>query len=140
MVANCIGLSPLLPNAALGHRFCFEMDLKMNILDFKGKHTMLGFDPAGSMLFIGHCNHENVFLAMAPKQFFRGCFIPSKLGCSSGSSVLSTCHYRQIIIMFAHFLSKIPLCSYLNNQSIYEQDLKCKNPNLGFRVGFRDNT
>jgi hypothetical protein len=49
-VANCIGLSTLLPNAQSTHRFAFDLNLKRPHISFEGKHTALGFDPAGSML------------------------------------------------------------------------------------------
>ena len=68
-ISNCIGFSPLLPNTSSAHWFMFKMDLKRPYFSFKGKHAMLGFDPAGSMLFIGHCQNKDVFLVMASNEF-----------------------------------------------------------------------
>jgi hypothetical protein len=65
-VANQIGFSPLLPNVPSEQRFCFELDLKKPYLGFKGKHVMLGFDPAGLMLFI-----DVVIMKMCFSQWLR---------------------------------------------------------------------
>jgi hypothetical protein len=112
-VANCVGLSPLLPNARSDHTFGFKMDLKKQIREFKGKHAMLGFDPAGRMLFIGTRDTEDVFLAMAPNEFLHGHIIkasPHKK--AKESSRMSRRHYRQTLMMIAHFLGKLPNHSY----------------------------
>lgn len=129
-VANCMGLSPLLPNTESDHRFEFEMDLKKPILDFKGKHAMLGFDPTGRMLYIGHCTNENVFLAMAPNEFLRGEVMPTRAGHSSSSPTMSTRHYRQMVMMIAHFLERVPQLPFSNMGSVYDQDLNSEYPNF----------
>ena len=107
-VGNCMGFSPLLPNARSDPYFCFKMDLKMPCRDFKGKNGMLGFFPAGKMLYVGRCRNEDVYLAMAPNKFLRGYFTPVRAGYSTGESVMSTRHYRQTVIMIAHFLELVP--------------------------------
>jgi hypothetical protein len=68
---------------------------------------MLGFDPAGRMLYIGQCNNEDIFLAMAPNAFLNGYITPSPAGRSSGTSTMSARHYRQAIMMLVYFLAKI---------------------------------
>lgn len=89
------------------------MDLYRPCKVFKGKHAMLGpFHPAGRMLYIGHCNDENVFLAMTPDNFLIGQFVHSGLGYSLGSSIMSTCHYRQIVLMVVHFLIELLLLAF----------------------------
>jgi hypothetical protein len=92
-VGNCLGLSPLLPNARSDPRFTFEMDVKGNIREFKGKHAMLGFDLAGRMLYIGKCRGEDVFLAMAPNEFLEGHYQPTRAGYSTGKSQMTRRHY-----------------------------------------------
>jgi len=111
-VANCVGFSPLLPNTRSDHTYEFKMDLKKQIRDFKGKHAMLGFDPAGRMLFIGTRDNENVFLAMAPNEFLHGHIraLPRKR--TKESSRMPRRHYRQTVMMIAHFLGKLPNHSY----------------------------
>jgi hypothetical protein len=131
-VANCIGLSSLLPNRASDHRFAFKMDLDKQPYTFKGKHGMLGFDPAGSMLFIGHCGNDEVFLAMAPNEFLRGYTVPCPPGHSTASSVMSRRHYRQVLMMIIHFLARLPDHAFLNPRSVYLQDLESLSPNFEF--------
>ena len=145
-VANCPGFSPLLPNALSHHAFEFKMDLNKQIREFKGKHATLGFDPAGRMLFIGTRDNEDVFLAMAPDEFLAGVV---KTGASrtgrpstrssrpsrssaSGSAVMSRRHYRQTVMMLAHFLSNIPEKAYwVNREGVYVQDLDSDTPDFG---------
>jgi hypothetical protein len=122
-VGNCVGFSPLLPNVPSAHQFCFEMDLKKPYSCFKGKHAMLGFDPAGCMWYVGRCNNEDVFLAMAPKEFLRGHMEPAPPGHSSASPAMSKRHYRQVLMMIVHFLALIPQRSFQNRRKVYEQNL-----------------
>lgn len=127
-VANCIGLSPILPNMRSNHCFQFEMDLKKPIKEFKGKHAMLGFDPAGRMLFIGKNNGEDVFIAMAPNKFLAGHFIPPPPGRSKHSPLMSKRHYRQVVMMIAYFLGCVRELSFLNVESVYSQQLDSEEP------------
>lgn len=127
-VANCVGLSPLLPNTSSDHRFCFSMDLQKPYLSFKGKHAMLGFDPAGSMLFMGQSQNEDVFLAMAPNQFLQGHTELPAPGHSTASPLMSRRHYRQVVMMMAHFLALLPQRAYLNTCGVYRQDLDSSKP------------
>jgi hypothetical protein len=129
-VANSIGFSALLPNAVSSINFCFTMDLQRPYTSFKGKHATLGFDPAGSMLYIGRRNDEDVFLAMAPDAFLRGETEPCPAGFTSGSPVMSKRHYRQMVMMLAHFLECIPHLAFANTFSVYEQDLESSKPNF----------
>lgn len=131
-VANRIGFSSLLPNASSDHRFSFQMDLKAPYRSFKGKHAMLGFDPAGSILFIGQCNNEDVFLAMAPNGFLRGDRETERSppGHGSASPLMSKRHYRQMVMMIAHFLAKLPERSYYNHGNIYDLKLDTAKANF----------
>jgi len=128
VVANSIGFEILLPNAASDHRFCFNMDLKKPNKLFKGKHGMVGFDTKARMLYLGRANNEDVYLAMAPNEFLRGHSEMKPAGYSTGPSVMSRRHYRQIVMMLAHFLSLIPQLAYITNGEVYDQDLEREKP------------
>ena len=104
------------------------MDLQKPYFAFKGKHAMLGFDPAGSMLYLGRSNDKDVFLAMAPNDFLRGRVKPCPPGHSSGSPVMSKCHYRQMMMMLAHFLAAVPQQEIFNVREVYKQDLDSSDP------------
>lgn len=130
-VANAVGFSSILPNAESSHTFEFEMDLKKPYRDFKGKHAMLGFDPTGRMLYVGRCKNEDIYLAMVSDAFWNGEEAPSDAGPGSGgSSVMSRRHYRQVVMMLAHFLAKIPECAFHNAETVYQQDLDSEEPNF----------
>jgi hypothetical protein len=131
-VASCVGFSPLLPNALSDHTFEFRMDLKKQIREFKGKHAMLGFDPAGRMLFIGTRDNEDVFLAMAPNEFLQGHIKASPHKKAKESSRMPRRHYRQTIMMLAHFLSELPNRSYwkLPVVGVFSQNLDADVPSF----------
>jgi hypothetical protein len=127
-VGSCIGLAALLPNTRSDHSFSFEMELQKPHTSFKPKHAMLGFDPAGSMLYIGRRLGDDVFLAMAPNLFLRGHTHPCAAGHSSGSSLMSRRHYRQVLMMVVYFLAQIPQLSFYNTGDVYDQDLEYDKP------------
>lgn len=114
-VANCIGLSPILPNANSDHHFSFKMDLKKRKKEFKHKHTMLGFDPTSKMLYLGTRGNEDIYLTMVPNEFLKGHFTPPSPGYSSGSPCMTTCHYCLIVLMIIHFLERISDLPYIND-------------------------
>jgi hypothetical protein len=124
VVANSIGFDILLPNVANDHRFGFNMDLKQPRKRFKGKHGMVGFDTKGRMLYLGRANNEDVYLTMAPNEFFQRGFKLSAAGHSTGSSVMSQRHYRQMVMMLAHFLSMISDLAYMITGDGYIEDLE----------------
>jgi hypothetical protein len=127
-VPNCMGFASVLPNASSAHRFYFNMDLKKPTTEFKGKHAMIGFDTKGKMLYLGLLNGEYVYLTMAPNEFLNGHFEPCPAGYSTGSSTMQRQHYRQIVMMLAYFLAKIPILSYSNIGDVYDQDLEDTHP------------
>lgn len=131
-VGRCIGFSPLLPNSAGAHWFSFNMDLKKPHKDFKGKNGMVGFDPKGRMLYIGSATNEDVFLAMAPNEFISGDCEACRPGHSTGPSLMTRRHYRQVVMMLAHFLEGISERSYMNTKPVYEQDLNGSEANFEY--------
>ena len=129
-VGNRLGFSPLLPNVQSDPQFSFELNLKGQIREFKGKNAMLGFDPAGRMLYVGRCRNEDVFLAMAPNQFLKGYYRPTRAGYSTGSSQMSKRHYRQTVMMLAHFLAQVQELPFVNNEPVYQLDLESDQPDF----------
>ena len=130
-VGNCLGFSPLLPNARSDHLFCFHLDLQQPYREFRGKNGMLGFDPAGKMLYIGRCRNEDVFLAMAPNDFLQDHYVPTRAGYATGKSVMSTQHYRMIVALVINFLSHVPELAFQNlHQGAYGQSLDSEAPNF----------
>jgi hypothetical protein len=127
-VANCMGFATLLPNAANAHWFFFNMDLQKPYKEFRGKHAMVGFDTKGRLLYLGRSKNEDVYLAMAPTEFLLANFVPCHAGYSTGSSTMSQRHYRQIVMMLAHFLANIPELAYSNIGNVYDQDLEDPKP------------
>ena len=130
VVGSCIGLSPIIPNTPSSFDFCFEMDLKKAYRSFKGKHAMVGFDTSGRVLYIGQTSATEVYLAMAPNEFLQSRHQAAcRPGHSTGPPNPSQRHYRQLVMMLAHFLEKLPQRAHYNVRSVYEQDLIGASPN-----------
>jgi hypothetical protein len=99
------------------------MDVHKRYREFKGKNAMLGFDPAGKMLYLSCCRNEDIFLAMAPNCFLQGHFTPTRAGYSTGKSNMSLRHYRQTVMMLVHFLVQIPELAFYTPLDVYGQSL-----------------
>ena len=104
----------------------------MPIKDLKCKNAMLGFDPTGRMLFLGHCRNKDIFLAMAPNDFLRGHYTPTCAGYSTDPTNMSRRHYCQTVMLLAHFLAKVKELSFLNTDPIYEINLDSEYPDFEF--------
>ena len=130
-VAKNIGFASILPNSATNHRWQLELDLHKPNRPFKGKHALVGFDTKGRLLYVGSAINEDIFVAMAPNAFFRPNFSPDPPGHSSGPSQMTTRHYRQVVMMFAHFLTHIPERHFALWRSVYDQDLSSPHHNWG---------
>lgn len=130
-VANEIGFSTILPNRANAHTFLFTMDLKKPTREFHGKHSMIGFNTKGCVLYIGQAMNLDVYLAMAPDDFLSGLTPARPAGYTTGSSIMSTRHYRQIVVMIAHFLAKVSDRAYYTLGDVEDIDLEATSQNWG---------
>ena len=52
-VGSGLGLGPMIPNQCTLHTYEFKLDLCQPHREFSAKFAKLGFDPVGSMLWIG---------------------------------------------------------------------------------------
>ncbi|KAH9032220.1 hypothetical protein EDB84DRAFT_1438686 [Lactarius hengduanensis] len=125
-VGSKVGLGAVLPNARMAKHFMLELDLQQPLREFRGKRGMVGFDTKGKMLYIGRARNEDVFVAMAPNEFIRCEEEPCGAGHKTGRPQLSRRHYRQVVMMFAYFMAKIPELSFVtpDGRSVYELDLE----------------
>jgi hypothetical protein len=62
VVSNRLGLHAVVPSRQVDHTFFIELDLAKPIVQFRGKHAKLNYDPAGRMLWIGKCRSEDVYV------------------------------------------------------------------------------
>ncbi|KAH8977123.1 hypothetical protein EDB86DRAFT_3093129 [Lactarius hatsudake] len=125
-VGSEVGLGGILPNARTAKHFMLELDLKQPLREFRGKRGMVGFDTQGKMLYIGRARNEDVFVAMAPNTFIWCEVEPCGAGHNTGRPQLSRRHYRQVVMMFAYFMAKIPELSFATprGKSVYELNLE----------------
>jgi hypothetical protein len=99
------GLHAIIPTITADHSYTFVLTSSQQQRSFKLKHGRLGFDPAGRMLYIGTCNNDEVWLAMAPKTAESG--VGDHFGPPSGATQLSRPHYRMVLMFLARCMSKL---------------------------------
>jgi hypothetical protein len=103
-----LGLAALLPNQARLHNFEFTLDLEQPYRTFSAKFAKLGFDPTGTMLWIGRSHSsEDVWLAWAPTESLQMECEDVAPGTCHGSTQLKTRHYRMTTMFFASMLKGI---------------------------------
>jgi hypothetical protein len=64
MSPNYMGLDAVLPRAIPDAGYRFNMTFSQQHRQFKSKYARLGFDPVNSMLYMGRCREEEVWLAL----------------------------------------------------------------------------
>jgi hypothetical protein len=107
-VADKIGLWPILPRSTTDHTYTFNLDLSKPFKDFKAKYARLGFDPKGSMLYIGTSRNDDVWLGLVPHTFSQGVGRDLPTGYVTGDTRLCTSHYRMVVMFLATAMASIP--------------------------------
>lgn len=109
-VGRGLGLGALLPNVHVHHNFEFRMDLTKPYRTFTAKYAQLGFDPKGSVLWIG-CSpaSEDVWLSFIPWNMgdTDAEEIRIRPGESSGNSTLGIIRYRRVVMFLATMVKNI---------------------------------
>ncbi|KAI0056697.1 hypothetical protein BV25DRAFT_1842115 [Artomyces pyxidatus] len=109
IVPRGLGLSAILPRAEDNYmRFDFDLCMLGRGHHWRMKKAMLGFDPQGSMLWIGQCSGQDVWLAMVPNAIINREMDPVCIGAGSkGDPGVSTAAYQVIVYFFAHVLASM---------------------------------
>lgn len=107
-VSSETGLWAALPNVRQDHNFSVTIDLHRPRQRFRGKHGRLGFDPKGSMMYVGKCRNDDLWFALVSKDLIDGHCEDVPAGTCTGPTPLSTRHYRMIIDFLAGCLSTLP--------------------------------
>jgi hypothetical protein len=88
--------------------FTLTLDLRLPIKEFKAKYGILGFDPAAAILYIGSTSAEDLWLALAPNDYFDGISQPFRLDQGHKDTRMSARHYRIVIAFLSYAMTKIP--------------------------------
>jgi len=104
-VGRGLGLSMILPPER-PHMYEFNCDFRRPQRGFAAKFAQLGFDAKGSLLWIGRCGGEDVWIGWAPTDSLRG-ESDVEPGTMSGATNLRTEHYRLTVLFFAHVIVQV---------------------------------
>jgi hypothetical protein len=113
-VPDRVGFDAILtpPSLNINTTWCFNLNLLGSICPFLNNRGDLGFDPAGRMLWIGTHDHDNIFLAMAPRSFIEGDDDPAAPGRQSGPTIMSHIHVRMATCIILWAMGRIPNRDY----------------------------
>jgi hypothetical protein len=119
VVPKNMGLDAVIPNRIADHNFGFQMTLKHPNRAWLAKNGKLGFAPKGRMLYVGTASGQQVWLAMAPLEFF-GEACPLRLyqgDKETTRDVMPTGRYRRCVIMLASMLQAISFTNIQLNEN-----------------------
>ncbi|TDL13498.1 hypothetical protein BD410DRAFT_810485, partial [Rickenella mellea] len=69
-VSRFVGLGAVLPSSTSDHMWTLNINIKAQPHNmFSPKHGLLGFNPEGSMIYLGKCGIETVWIAMVSHTF-----------------------------------------------------------------------
>jgi hypothetical protein len=119
-VPDRMGFDVILPPPSIGVNttWCFNLNLLGSVRPFLNHRGDLGFDPTGRMLFIGTHNHDNIFLAMAPRTFVEGDDEPVAPGTQSGPTTMTHTHVQMATCIILWAMGRIPHRDY-STHSLY---------------------
>lgn len=107
VVSDNIGFDAILPNVPNDPNFVFNLDLHQPTRTFKSKHANVGFSLDRCMLYIGKSRgKDNVWLAMAPEQFFSGDGSYRDVHPNNGPTSLAPKHYWMMVMFLAHVIDE----------------------------------
>jgi hypothetical protein len=64
------GLAIFIPHVLVDHTFSIELNLRLQIRQFRAKHGTVGFNPTGAMWCVGKTRSEELWIGMAPNEYF----------------------------------------------------------------------
>ena len=105
------GFGTFLPTNRDAWGWEFQLDLGQQLRSFNNIRGFLGFDPTGSMLYIGRTpTGQVIFLGMAPNNFFIKDFVPAAHSSKDGSNHMSmpTALYWMVLSFFCYVLNRLP--------------------------------
>lgn len=106
-VGRDIGLGAIIPNQHMNSLYALQIDFRHKNKEFKAKHNRLGFNPTGSLLWIGRMpSGDDMWIAFVQEENDNedsDCVEPSSTTC------LSEQHYQITVMFFAFVLSQ---CGY----------------------------
>jgi hypothetical protein len=145
VIGKTLGIQVFIPTNPTP-MFTVTLDLHVPIKQFNAKYGNLGFNPTGSMLYVGHASSEDLWIAMVPHSFHEQEFASFHLQGSHGDTRLSAPHYRILVTFFADVLSKVDNRPFLLHKP-YGIDLNSAEPQFSrmtnimyvsiFGLGFR---
>jgi hypothetical protein len=107
VVGSDVGIDMFIPNIATNHQYAISLNLQLQIKPFKAKYGTLGFNPSGAMWCLGQTLSEDLWLAMAPNEYFENNGTDFRMSEKHGDTHLSRVHFRIMQIFMISMLAKI---------------------------------
>ena len=108
VIGSHVGIAVFIPSAPSAN-FVFKLNLHLPIREFHSKYGSLGFNPSGALLYIGAIGAQELWIAMAPLEYFDGSdgqTFDMKDG--HGDTCLSMPHYHMMVAFWGTILAELP--------------------------------
>jgi hypothetical protein len=101
------------------------LNLRNQTHSFRPKHSWIGFDVTGRMIYIGRCRQEHVFIIMAPDDFV-SCAVEMDAPISGNSKVaphVTKYQFRKFILFLAKCLAEMQFSDIYCNDPYADVEL-----------------
>ena len=123
MIPNTIGLAALLPILPPDQGYSFQLHLGQRTKMFRAKAPKLGFDPKQSLLWIGRCRREDVWIALADRLPEEAPLDTPPLHGRPKDTVMPLMTYNMLVMFIAHCMSNGAIADVDINGGDYPEDI-----------------
>jgi hypothetical protein len=101
------GLAMFIPHVLVDHTFSIQLNLRLHIKQFRAKHGTVGFNPTGAMWCVGQTRSEDLWIGMAPNEYFDDADLPFHKAKDCGDTRLTKRHTRIMQTFIVTLLTRL---------------------------------
>jgi hypothetical protein len=116
-VSRYAGLGAIIPTVVANHDWTFTLSLMDQHHNFSPKHSLIGFETTGRMVYLGRCQQESVWIAFAPDKFVTQQCKPLPPGTTFPAPHVTAAQHRKFCLFIAKCLADLGIGGiYCTNQ------------------------
>jgi hypothetical protein len=106
------GIDVWIPNRGTDHLFAINLNLRLQLKEFRSKNGILGFNPSGAMLCLAQNPSEDMWIGFAKQDDLDEAGDPFQLDQKHGDTRLSRQHYRIVLAFLCYCLQAVQARNY----------------------------
>ena len=123
IVPNSVGLDALLPAFPPDQGYMLQLHFGHRSKLLRGKSTKLGFNPKESLLWIGRCRRDDVWLGLADRLPEEAPLNTQPIHGRLKNTVMPLTVYNMMLMFFAHSMSFAAITDIYVNGNNYPEDI-----------------